>query len=374
MQTAGIAIILPFGWLPLRSRSARAPFLLRSGKICTFAVTDRCALSASMIGHESASKCLIVVLIKKFFIMAKGSQFWGNASGKLGEQVLYRAGGEQRARTYVKNIKNPRSLGQAVNRLSMRNFATAFRANGNVLRLSFPNRPAKESGFNAFVKANKSAKSAAIDKYAASFGYYCPYGLVMSEGTLPRLLLTLSPAMPEVDASVSLPEISQEGWTDEEVIAFGAKLGMTIEDASSLDGATNNKPTEAHLSAFLEKLGYPAGSVLTFIRANYMDEGFQNSTTDYSMNIQWNGADFHVTIHLNDTKGISDDQVYYCAMVSAKVNGKLNVSPSRFEPIASKIEYASQFLEGGELYDQIVSDYINNSEYLPSVTANNNPN
>lgn len=306
--------------------------------------------------------------------MAKGSQFWGNASGKLGEQVLYRAGGEQRARTYVKNIKNPRSLGQAVNRLSMRNFATAFRANSNVLRLSFPNRPAKESGFNAFVKANKSAKSAAIGKYAASYGYYCPYGLVMSEGTLPRLLLALTPAMPEVDASVSLPEISQEGWTDEEVIAFGAKLGMTIEDASSLEGATNNKPTEAHLSAFLEKLGYPAGSVLTFIRANYMDEGFQNSTTDYSINIQWNGADFHVTIHLNDTKGISDDQVYYCAMVSAKVNGKMNVSPSRFEPIASKIEYASQFLEGGELYDQIVADYINNSEYLPSVTANNNPN
>lgn len=304
--------------------------------------------------------------------MAKGSQFWGNASGKLGEQVLYRAGGEQRARTYVKNIKNPRSMGQAVNRLSMRNFASAFRANGNVIRLSFPNRSTKESGFNAFVKANKNAKSAAISKYAASFGYYCPYGLVMSEGTLPRLLVTLTPSLPEVDASLTLPEIKHEGWTDAEIIDFGAKLGMTISDAQSLEGETNNKPTEAHLSAFLEKLGYPAGSVLTLIRANYMDEGFQNTTNEYSIRIEWNGADFHVTITLNETKGINSDEVYYCAMVSAKVNGKLNVSPSRFEPIASDTTYAGQFLEGGEIYDQIVADYVNNSEWLPSVTANNN--
>lgn len=305
--------------------------------------------------------------------MAKGSQFWGNASGKLGEQVLYRAGGEQRARTYVKNIKNPRTLAQAVNRLSMRNFATAFRANSNVLRLSFPNRAAKESGFNAFVKANKSAKSAAITKYAATYGYYCPYGLVMSEGTLPRLVVELIPALPEVNASLRLPVIPKGNMTADEIKALGAKLGITIADVEELGGAVNSKPTAAHMSAFLEALGYPAGSTLTFIRANYMDEGFQNTDKEHSMSIQWNGVDFHVNIELNNTEGIKDDQVYYCLMVSAKVAGKLDVSPSRFEPIESKIEYASQYLEGGESYDEMLAMYVNNSEYLPSVTANNNP-
>ena len=39
--------------------------------------------------------------------MSKGSLFWANASGKLGEVVQYRAGGEQRARAYVRKIKNP---------------------------------------------------------------------------------------------------------------------------------------------------------------------------------------------------------------------------------------------------------------------------
>ena len=38
--------------------------------------------------------------------MSKGSLFWGNARGRLGQSVFYRAGGEQRNRTYVAKIKN----------------------------------------------------------------------------------------------------------------------------------------------------------------------------------------------------------------------------------------------------------------------------
>lgn len=37
--------------------------------------------------------------------MSKRSLFWGKGSGKLGEAVFYRAGGEQRTRTYVKTVK-----------------------------------------------------------------------------------------------------------------------------------------------------------------------------------------------------------------------------------------------------------------------------
>lgn len=37
--------------------------------------------------------------------MSKRSLFWGQAAGKLGEAVYYRAGGEQRTRTYVAKIK-----------------------------------------------------------------------------------------------------------------------------------------------------------------------------------------------------------------------------------------------------------------------------
>ena len=76
--------------------------------------------------------------------MSKGSLFWANASGKLGETVLYRSGGEQRTRTYVAKIKNPKTLAQMENRLSMRNFAQVYRALQPILSKSFPNRAAKE--------------------------------------------------------------------------------------------------------------------------------------------------------------------------------------------------------------------------------------
>ena len=53
--------------------------------------------------------------------MSKGSLFWANASGKLGESVFYRSGGEQRNRSYVKNIKNPRTEAQMRNRIQLGN-------------------------------------------------------------------------------------------------------------------------------------------------------------------------------------------------------------------------------------------------------------
>ena len=49
------------------------------------------------------------LIINQSYIMSKRSLFWGKASGKLGEAVFYRAGGTQRTRTYVKNVKNPKS-------------------------------------------------------------------------------------------------------------------------------------------------------------------------------------------------------------------------------------------------------------------------
>lgn len=115
--------------------------------------------------------------------MAKGSQFWGNASGKLGEQVLYRAGGEQRARMYVAKIKNPKTRAQMANRVLMNNMVSMFRSVRNILSQSFPNRPSNQSGFNAFVSANKNVNMFAIDKSMLEANACVPYGMTISKGT-----------------------------------------------------------------------------------------------------------------------------------------------------------------------------------------------
>lgn len=124
--------------------------------------------------------------------MSKGSLFWANASGKLGEVVNYRAGGEQRARTYVKHIKNPKTILQMKNRILMNNVNSAFRSLRGILQESFPTRPANQSAFNAFVKANKNARPYYISKEDLEASACVPYGLTVSRGNLG---LQLKPAM-----------------------------------------------------------------------------------------------------------------------------------------------------------------------------------
>lgn len=125
--------------------------------------------------------------------MAKNSLFWGKARGKLGEIVLYRAGGEQRSRTYVKKVKNPKSLAQMTQRVKLGSLVSFFRTTSNVLRYSFPNRPQRQSGFNAFVGESLPVASTALPRKFADQGFSVPLNYHISKGNvvLPAGSLTL---------------------------------------------------------------------------------------------------------------------------------------------------------------------------------------
>lgn len=118
-------------------------------------------------------------------IMSKRSLFWGNASGKLGEAVYYRAGGEQRTRTWVPKIKNPKTIAQMSNRISMLNLVSMYRSYKSILSVSFPKRPTNQSGFNAFVQANKSARPYGIFKEDCDSGFFYPFNYKVAQGDLP---------------------------------------------------------------------------------------------------------------------------------------------------------------------------------------------
>ena len=298
--------------------------------------------------------------------MAKGSQFWGNASGKLGEQVLYRSGGEQRARTYVARIKNPRTEGQAVNRLSMRNFATAFRAMQDVLRISFPNRPVKESGFNAFIKANKTAASAAITPLAASNGYFIPKGLIISKGNLGAIKGEWITSPEGQRSTFYFTRFVTTGMSLSEIQAIAAPLGLNITDLDSLDPVDNTTPSAAQVGKFLELIGYKSDSVVTCIQADYADEGFERVTPKVSISLGFNNPYIECTIVFNDASDLDDDSVYMGIMVSQKVDGKLDVTTSSLVPSNNNTPLANQFVRGGELYDELLNDYVKNQEVLPS--------
>lgn len=136
------------------------------------------------------------------FIMAKNSLFWGKARGKLGEIVLYRAGGEQRSRTYVKKVKNPKSLAQMTQRVKLGSLVSFFRTTSNVLRYSFPNRPQRQSGFNAFVAESLPIASTALTRELVDKGLSIPLNYHISKGNvvLPAGSLTLGGISGERDS------------------------------------------------------------------------------------------------------------------------------------------------------------------------------
>lgn len=116
--------------------------------------------------------------------MSKRSLFWGQASGKLGEAVFYRAGGEQRTRAYVKAVKNPKTLAQMMQRITMGNLVSMYSALKPILSQSFPLRATSRSAFNEFVSANKGAQSYAVTKDDVSARFFWPVALTISRGNL----------------------------------------------------------------------------------------------------------------------------------------------------------------------------------------------
>ena len=86
--------------------------------------------------------------------MSKRSLFWGHGSGKLGEAVYYRAGGEQRTRAYTKIVKNPKTYSQAVQRTKFNNLVGCYKAISTAVKSFYTNKNTNQSPFNAFFRKN----------------------------------------------------------------------------------------------------------------------------------------------------------------------------------------------------------------------------
>lgn len=116
--------------------------------------------------------------------MSKGSLFFGNARGKLGETVFYRAGGEQRNRTYIKEVNNPKTIAQMTQRILTLNPISMFKNMKPIVQQSFTERKANQSSYNKFVQENSSAKKFFITKAMLDGNMCVPYGAIISKGAM----------------------------------------------------------------------------------------------------------------------------------------------------------------------------------------------
>lgn len=136
--------------------------------------------------------------------MVKRSLFWGQAAGKLGEAVYYRSGGEQRTRTYIKNIKNPRSQAQAISRAKLNNLTASFRGMSLFLRSFFKASKASQSAFNAFVSQNSALNPYVANESQVKSGLGWPLGMQVANGDSGHgFNITIKELAPTLDAESS---------------------------------------------------------------------------------------------------------------------------------------------------------------------------
>ena len=96
--------------------------------------------------------------------MSKGSLFFGNASGKLGQVVLSTVKGQQIARAWQPKIANPKTSQQQLQRAKFANSVKFFkRAQQNLFKFAFEDKRKNESDYNAFMRHNV-VSSAVLDR------------------------------------------------------------------------------------------------------------------------------------------------------------------------------------------------------------------
>lgn len=96
--------------------------------------------------------------------MSKGSLFFGNASGKLGQVVLSTVKGQQIARAWQPKVANPKTSQQQLQRAKFANAVKFFkRAQQNLFKFAFEDKRKNESDYNAFMRHNV-VSSAVLDR------------------------------------------------------------------------------------------------------------------------------------------------------------------------------------------------------------------
>lgn len=290
--------------------------------------------------------------------MAIGSQFWGNASGKLGQQVLYRAGGEQRARMHVAKIKNPKTLAQMENRLSMRNFAQVFRSLKPILEKSFPNRPIKESGFNAFVKANKGIGSPVVTKEGALQGLCVPYNMVISQGYLTQF------------GECKKQPISADAYRCGFDLSNHPNFNAIKALAPDYDSIDEFPQSQENYQALWDALQIPSNGKITIVVAEYADEGYlvksvslsrdsdyrlaTNSPFELSLRTWRVGEDDHIILSAGDN---STTDIVGIIISWVDGAGKLQVTNTRMMIPDEDESFGTQFCKGGDVYVQVLDQY-----------------
>lgn len=198
--------------------------------------------------------------------MSKRSLFWGNGSGKLGEAVFYRAGGEQRTRTYIKTVKNPKSYQQALQRTKFNNLVGCYKGISTAVKSFFNNRASNQSPFNAFFQQNFPVNLWVADKEMTGVNEGVFEGMYVSNGNF-NFDTTLTPRASDlVDTdfylSLEIPESNCEIPVNipQESVRVGKQMYQLLVGDTNPSGL----PSEFYFTVILIQQGFAAQGAQVF--------------------------------------------------------------------------------------------------------------
>ena len=206
------------------------------------------------------------LIINQSCIMSKRSHFWGNGSGKLGEAVYYRAGGEQRTRAYVKNVKNPKSYQQALQRTKFNNLVGCFKGISTAVKSFYTNRASNQSPFNAFFRKNWPLNLWVADKEITGVNEGVFQGLYVADGNLnlDTTITVESPTLADPDYylvwTVPAGNYTIPTGTDGAQIVVGSELYQLLVGETNPYGL----PSEFYVTVLLFQQGYACNAAQVF--------------------------------------------------------------------------------------------------------------
>lgn len=198
--------------------------------------------------------------------MSKRSLFWGNGSGKLGEVVFYRAGGEQRTRTYIKTVKNPRSYQQALQRTKFNNLVGCYKGISTAVKSFFTNRASNQSPFNAFFQLNFPLNLWVADKEMTGVGEGAFEGFYVSNGNF-NFDTTLTPRssdLADTDFYLSLEIPTATCTIPENIPVESVRLGKQMYQLLVGDTNPSGLPSEFYFTVILIQQGFAANGAQVF--------------------------------------------------------------------------------------------------------------
>lgn len=113
--------------------------------------------------------------------MGKGNFILGTGSSSIGDVTFARRNGQQIARVRVRKIRNPRSYGQAEQRMISSEVVKFYSPLSSVLETSFEGLPKAES-YAKFLSENMNLARA--NEWPSLKGQYHPFPFLLSEGSL----------------------------------------------------------------------------------------------------------------------------------------------------------------------------------------------